>query len=159
MIVSIGFHGRCPRSFGYNMATALRPNDDRGTEEPTPDSDGDCGPSAAQLVDLLGDEYTRQVLETIADEPMGGREIAEATAISRPTVYRRLNRLEEVGLVETRMELCPDGNHHKQFRAVLETASFQLGGGGLTANVRTEDTASDRRARPERPNGSGAAAD
>lgn len=141
------------------MATALRPNDDRGSEEPTPDSDGDCGPSAAQLVDLLGDEYTRQVLETIADEPMGGREIAEATSISRPTVYRRLNRLEEVGLVETEMVLCPDGNHHKQFQAVLETASFRLDAGELTASVRTEDTASDRRTRPARPNGSGPAAD
>lgn len=141
------------------MATALRADDDRGSEEQTPDRGGDQGPSAAQLVDLLGDEYTRQVLETIADEPMGGREIAEATAISRPTVYRRLNRLEEVGLVETRMELCPNGNHHKQFQAVLEMASFQLDGGELTASVRTEDTASDRRTRPERPNGSGAAAD
>lgn len=141
------------------MATALRPNDDRGCEEPTPDSDGDCGPSAAKLVDLLGDEYTRQVLETIADEPMGGREIAEATAISRPTVYRRLNRLEEVGLVETQMELCPSGNHHKQFQAVLEIASFQLDGGELTASVRTEDTASDRRTPPERPKESGVAAD
>jgi DNA-binding transcriptional ArsR family regulator len=159
MVVSIGFHGRCPRSFGYNMATALRPNDDRGCEEPTPDSDGDCGPSAAKLVDLLGDEYTRQVLETIADEPMGGREIAEATAISRPTVYRRLNRLEEVGLVETQMELCPSGNHHKQFQAVLEIASFQLDGGELTASVRTEHTASDRRTPPERPKESGVAAD
>jgi DNA-binding transcriptional ArsR family regulator len=141
------------------MSTALRPNDDRRSEEPTPDSDGDCGPSATQLVDLLGDEYTRQVLETIADEPMGGREIAETTSISRPTVYRRLNRLEEAGLVETGMELCPNGNHHKQFQAVLEMASFQLDGGELTASVRTEDTASDRRTRPERPNGSRGAAD
>lgn len=94
--------------------------------------------SADQLVDLLGDEYTRQVLETIADGPMGGREIAEATSISRPTVYRRLNRLQELGLVETSMALCADGNHHKQYRAVLETANLRLDGSGLTASVETE---------------------
>lgn len=100
----------------------------------------DDGPAvtADELVDLLGDEMTRQVLKTIADEAKGGREIAESLPVSRPTVYRRLNELVEAGLVDTTMVVCPDGHHHKQYRAVLETARFRLGEGGLTADVRTE---------------------
>lgn len=94
--------------------------------------------SADELVDLLGDEMTRQVLETIADDGKGGREIAESLPVSRPTVYRRLNELVEAGLVDTTMVVCPDGHHHKQYRAVLEAARFQLGEGGLTADVQTE---------------------
>lgn len=120
------------------MASVLPASDEKQRRTDRLHERDDPTVSADQLVELLGDEYTRQVLETIADEPMGGREIAEATSISRPTVYRRLNRLQELGLVETSMMLCTDGNHHKQFRAVLETANLQLDGSGLTASVQTE---------------------
>lgn len=123
------------------MATVLAKGDkDRRGEKGAREQDGSVV-TADQLVDLLGDEYTRRVLETIAEEPMGGREIAERTSISRPTVYRRLNRLQEVGLVDTSMTYCPDGNHHKEYRAVLEKASLRLGGSGLTASICTEETA------------------
>lgn len=92
---------------------------------------------ADSLVELLGDEHIRQILEMIAEDSMGGREMAEAASLSRPTVYRRLNELEDAGLVETTMAVCSEGHHHKEYSAVLETANLELNGDGLTATVRT----------------------
>lgn len=116
-------------------STAVR---DDASDEREPDV-----PSADNLVELLGDEHTRRVLETIADEPMGGRAVAEAVSLSRPTVYRRLNDLADAGLVETTMAMCPDGHHHKQYTTVFETASLELTTDGLTATVNRTDSAVD----------------
>jgi hypothetical protein len=54
----------------------------------------------AAVLDLLEDEYTRRILEALAEEPRPARELIEATDASRATVYRRLNSLQDHGLVE-----------------------------------------------------------
>lgn len=140
------------------MASALRSggSGQRRSDETHASGDGSAV-SADRLFELLGDETTRRVLETIADEAMSGKEIADAVSVSRPTVYRRLTRLEEAGLVETTMVLCSDGHHHKQYRAVLERASFRIDPGGLRASVRTAEGNADRGITPEALAGNDAA--
>lgn len=49
---------------------------------------------------VLGDDYARDIPAVINDESRPAREIAEVLDIPCPTVYRRLNRLEAVGVVE-----------------------------------------------------------
>lgn len=110
-----------------NRPAAFQEPDDKST---------DCG---VELVGLLGDEHTRLVLENIADRPMAAKEIANETAVSQPTVYRRLEQLEEAGLVEATMVPSPDGHHHKRFQAVLETARIRLDRNGFSITVHTED--------------------
>lgn len=105
--------------------------------------------SADSLLTLLGDENTRRVLETIAEEPRGGREIAELLSLSRPTVYRRLNDLTDAGLVETTLAVCPDGHHHKQYSALVETASVELTADGLTATIQHTDSTDGEESPPE----------
>lgn len=109
-------------------------------EERKPGTADDAPVDAEGLVELLGDENTRSVLEAITDEALAVKEIAAAASLSTPTVYRRLARLEEAGLVASRLAVCADGHHHEQYRAVLDSASFRLGPDGLTASVRTEPT-------------------
>lgn len=119
------------------MASVLTsPDDTAAREEPSKEQETVVLP-ADSLVELLGDKHTRRILEMIAEDPMGGREIAEAASLSRPTVYRRLNELEDAGLVETTMAICSDGHHHKEYSAVLETANLELNGDGLTATIQT----------------------
>ena len=90
----------------------------------------------AALLEQLGDEYTRAALDAVLDGPRSGREVAEATDMSRPTAFRRLNALVDLGVVET--EHCidsADGHHHKQYRAVVESFSVRLGGDGVEVVV------------------------
>lgn len=125
------------------MTSAVASPNGTAVRDDTSDERDSGVPSADDLVELLGDEHTRRVLETIADEPMGGRAVAEAVSLSRPTVYRRLNDLADAGLVETTMAMCPDGHHHKQYTTVFETASIELTTDGLTATVNRTDSAAD----------------
>ncbi|TYL37892.1 transcriptional regulator [Natronococcus pandeyae] len=108
------------RNRGHHVGSAGRTD---GVNRARSD-DPDVSPS--ELFDLLGDEHTRNVLHAVSERPRSGREVAEAASVSRPTAYRRLNRLEEIGFVTSQTILDPNGNHHKQFTAVLEGATLEL---------------------------------
>jgi len=94
---------------------------------------------AAELLDLLGDEYTREVLQTLASEPRTGREIVATADASKATVYRRLDRLSEAGLIESSTKLDPDGHHREQFWITFEGASCTVSEDGIEAQLRVPD--------------------
>lgn len=94
--------------------------------------------SAEELLELLGDEYTREVLEAVVEYSRSGREVAETTSVSKPTAFRRLNALEAAGLVTTEMVIEDDGHHHKAYRSVLQSLSFELGPDGIDVEVDVE---------------------
>jgi DNA-binding transcriptional ArsR family regulator len=105
------------------------------SKRPTDQSETD-DPSTAELLDLFGDEYTRQVFEAVAEEPRCGRAVAEVADVSRPTAYRRLNDLCDAGLVRTEIEVCEDGHHRERFEAVAGSLSVSLDSDGIEAVVR-----------------------
>lgn len=81
---------------------------------------------AESLLSLLGDEYTQAILAAMGEDSVAAREIAERTDISRPTVYRRLNRLEATGAVTSMMTLDGDGHHRQAFRITLDELAVPL---------------------------------
>lgn len=87
------------------------------------------------LLAVLSDEYTRQLLEALSLESRPARALVEATDMSRPTVYRRLNRLEEHGLVRTDTEFHPDGHHRNVFEATLDSLALEFDGGTPTVEL------------------------
>jgi predicted transcriptional regulator len=91
-------------------------------EPPETLQDSEPAVSSEQLLELLGDEYTRQVLEAVAEQPRTGSEVVEAASVSKATVYRRLDDLQSAGLVESNLLVDPDGHHREQFHAVFEHA-------------------------------------
>lgn len=90
---------------------------------------------AEELLSLLGDEYARAVLEAIAQTPRPGREIVEETGFSKATVYRRLDSLEEAGLVASETVFDPDGHHRERFRATFEGATCRFGPEGIETTL------------------------
>jgi DNA-binding transcriptional ArsR family regulator len=104
--------------------TALGPRTDRR-------HDTDPEPTAVdteQLLSLLSEPSVRGLLGMLGDRPMAARELAEATDVSRPTVYRRLNDLQEAGVVEVSMAYQSDGHHHKRYRLTVDDLSLSLAG-------------------------------
>lgn len=85
--------------------------------------------SGTELFELFGDEYTRRVYRAVAAQPRSGRAVAEAADVSRPTAYRRLNKLRDAGLVRTEMMICDGGHHKERYEAVAESASVSLDDG------------------------------
>lgn len=98
---------------------------DRSTEAP-----------AEELLSLLGDEYTCEILRALGDCPMAARELVEATGMSRPTAYRRLDRLTDAGLVEESIQVAPDGHHRTEFLLAVESIEFELAPGEVSGEIR-----------------------
>ena len=99
--------------------------------------DGESGAVPTDvLLDILGDGYARRILGLLSDRPRTGRELTEQTDMSRPTVYRRLETLQEHGLVRSEMQFDPDGHHRKRFHATVDRFDFDVGNGTLSATVR-----------------------
>lgn len=86
---------------------------------------------------LLADADARAILEAAADEPSSSAELAELVDVSRKTVYRRLDRLHEAGLVSEHTRPRPDGHHETVYTATLEGVYVELTDEGLTCRVET----------------------
>jgi len=93
--------------------------------------------SSGTILALLGDGYARQLLTLLAEQPRTGRELAAATDMSRPTIYRRLEQLDENGLVRTEMQFDPDGHHRKRFHATVSGFDFAVGSQGIDVHPRS----------------------
>lgn len=97
--------------------------------EPT-DCDDQAGPASdldVGALDLLNDEYAREILRELRDGPRPARELIERTAASKPTVYRRLDRLEATGLVASETTPHPEGHHRLEYRIAVDRIVFELG--------------------------------
>lgn len=111
-----------------HMAVRHRSRNDK-TEEPAAELPTET------LLDLFGDEYTRRVFEAVSEQPRGGRAVAETADVSRPTAYRRLNELQDAGLVTSECYIAPDGHHREQFTAAAQHLSVSLDGGDIEATI------------------------
>lgn len=104
-----------------------RPRDRTAPAATDEDSDGTEELSTSVLLELLGDEYTRAALRVVADQPRSGTEVADRTSMSKPTAFRRLNRLSEVGLVTVHRRIDTEqGHHHKVYEASQEHLEVEL---------------------------------
>lgn len=88
------------------------------------------------LLALVADEYARTVLTLLAERPATGRELADASGASRSTVYRRLDRLEDAGLVRTERRVDPDGHHCKEFHLARDRLWVAVGDGEVVVRAR-----------------------
>ncbi|WP_436901070.1 ArsR/SmtB family transcription factor [Halovenus halobia] len=91
------------------------------------------------LLELLGDEYTRQVLAAVTEQPRSGSEVVDAAEVSKATAYRRLDALEDAGLVDSEMVFDPDGHHHERFHVVVGSIDITFGDDGVKIAVEIDD--------------------
>ncbi|MFB6102611.1 MAG: ArsR/SmtB family transcription factor [Haloplanus sp.] len=93
-----------------------------------------------EVLALLEDDYSRTILEAINTDARPACDLVDACDASRATVYRRLNRLEDAGLVTSRLTYDADGHHRTVFEATLDAVTVDLGDDGLALTVSTGDT-------------------
>lgn len=103
-----------------------------------------------ELLDLLGDEYTSRILEALSVEPRPARELVSVCDMSRPTVYRRLDRLEDHDLVSTDTTIDSDGHHRKLFATTFERVTIELDDDAPTVHLVVRDS-SERKGAPSVP--------
>ncbi|GAA0313154.1 ArsR/SmtB family transcription factor [Halarchaeum salinum] len=96
------------------------------------------------LLDALGDARSRAVLAALNDEPRSAKELADALDVSLPTVYRRLDTLEESDLVTAQMTVADDGNHYKRYACAFSALSIRLDDDEYVVDVHHEEGLADR---------------
>jgi len=113
------------RSLDPNRATA------GATSEPTVPT--------SEVLELLNDDHASEIIRRIHDEAKSARELAEECEMSRATAYRRLNRLDDAGLVDVGMTYDPDGYHRKIFELAVSSVSIELDDGSLQVDVSMDE--------------------
>ena len=99
----------------------------------------------ATLFDLLADEYARTILVATSREAMSAKTLSERYEMSLPTVYRRVERLEEFDFLVEQTEIDPSGGHHHSvYEANLEHIDVDLVDGDLDVQIRLREDAADR---------------
>jgi DNA-binding transcriptional ArsR family regulator len=86
---------------------------------------------ATEVVSLLSDEYAREVLRVLVAEPLSARDLVDRLDMSRATVYRRLDRLESAGVLESSLRIDPEGHHRKRYRVVVDRLQLSVETDGL----------------------------
>jgi len=101
-------------------------------------------PALGEVLDLLSDEYARDILAATSDRPMSASELAEECDMSEPTVYRRIERLREYDLVAQQRRIETGGNDYSVYAATLSGFSVDLDDGTFESTV-------ERRSEPAFP--------
>jgi predicted transcriptional regulator len=122
---------------GLPTAPPATPGNVAGAESDQPAQRAPVEP--ARLLEILGDEYTYRVFEAVVEEPRSGRELVKATGASKATVYRRLQDLEEAGLVDSTVQIAADGNHRQRFHAAVSSIEVRFDADGFDAHLRANN--------------------
>lgn len=93
---------------------------------------------------FLEDETTRQILAKTSSEPMTVNELATHVDASKPTIYRRIERLEEHDLVTATIHPTDTGPQEKVFRATFDQLVVSLSDGTYSYSIERTERMADR---------------
>ncbi|AFK18787.2 ArsR family transcriptional regulator [Haloferax mediterranei ATCC 33500] len=91
-----------------------------------------------ELLNVLGDTESRALLVALCREPRSAKELGETLDRSLPTVYRRLDRLCECGLVASTTEVRNDGTHYRRYECTFDRTLVSLSEDGFLVEVGSE---------------------
>mgnify|MGYP006284650263 FL=1 len=96
-------------------------------------------PALGELLDVLSDEYARDILAATSIRPMSAQQLADECEMSKPTVYRRVERLQAYGLLDEQTKVRTSNNHYSVYTATLSEVSIELDTGSFEAAVTRTD--------------------
>ena len=89
------------------------------------DEEGE-GVTAKTLGELLEDEYTRKIIAETSTEALSAQELQDRCDASAPTIYRRIEKLQEFGMIDEQQVPDPDGHHYRRFSTRFERVTIEL---------------------------------
>ena len=100
--------------------------------------------SIEEILDTIGDQHARHVLAAISRDSKSAKELAEECDMSLPTVYRRIEMLNEYDLVTEHTLVADDGNHYKVYESNFESTVISLEEDEYRVRIYREENLPDR---------------
>lgn len=100
-----------------------------------------------EVFEIMADDCAREILARTSQQPMSAPELVEACNVSERTIYRRLERLQSLGLTTESMEIDPDGHHRAVYDTVLEAVQIELEDGEYEIRLDIKEDTAERFAR------------
>jgi predicted transcriptional regulator len=97
-----------------------------------------------EVLDTIGDTEARRVLAAVSQDSLSAKELGEELDLSLPTVYRRLEILQEHDLVTSRTLVAENGNHYKVFECNFNSTVISLDDDEYNIRIYREDNLPDR---------------
>lgn len=97
-----------------------------------------------EVLDTIGDSHARAVLASISRESKSAKELSEECDLSLPTIYRRIEMLEEYDLVTERTLVADDGNHYSIYDSNFDSTVISLEDDKYDVRIYREENLPDR---------------
>ncbi len=102
----------------------------------------------ADVVALLDDEHVRSILVATSAEPLSAKELADRCDLSVSSIYRRVDDLRDLNLLEERTRPRSDGHHETVYVSALDRFELTISDGVLDWTVdRAGDDVADELSR------------
>lgn len=89
----------------------------------------------ADLMNTLGKPSSRTILRETADAARTVGELLEACELSQTTIYRRVNELIDLGLLEDSVRFTEGNKQQRQFRTPSNEITLRIGPNGFEARI------------------------
>ncbi|MFB6092144.1 MAG: ArsR/SmtB family transcription factor [Haloquadratum sp.] len=95
-----------------------------------------------RLFDLLGDPTTLRILRSVREGPKSAEELEAVADASLKTVYRRLDRLQDLGLISPDARTDAEGNHYTAYVTSIEEIDLtvELDGADVEIAIHEDDS-------------------
>ncbi len=97
-----------------------------------------------KILEILGDEYSREILKATNIEPMTEKEIYEKHDMSWSTVSRRINKLQKFGFLEEKTEFNLENKPQNVYESQLEKVVIDLIEGNFNIQIKVKEDVADK---------------
>lgn len=99
-----------------------------------------------EVFDLLADDYAREILAHADRKPMSAKELSKECDAHHTTIYRRIERLRAIDLINERLQVDPEGHHYAMYDTNLESMTVKLDDGEYLIRIQMKRDPVDRMA-------------
>jgi predicted transcriptional regulator len=87
------------------------------------------------VLEAMSNKYSREILTITRDSQKPAYKIAEETGIPISTVYRRVQKLRDLGLLRTSGEITLEGKRHALYQSKVKAISSTMAGEFINVEI------------------------
>jgi predicted transcriptional regulator len=96
------------------------------------------------IFEALADDTMAAILELSSEEARSADELADQIEASESTVYRRIERLVDAGLLDEQLQLDKHGDHYHVYRTAIERVEARIDADGIDTRIERREDGIDR---------------